>query len=71
MNRYENPSHALNMEENDDGEYILAEPVLTMLNDLFDAHDKEGCGFYASEPWCTHYDELRRMMGRGDKFNHD
>jgi len=51
-------------------EDYYAGSMLESLNAMFDAHDNEGCGWYSSEPWCTHYDKLRNMLGRKDAFYH-
>ncbi len=45
--------------------------MVDLLNAMFDAHEEYGCGFYDYEPWTTHYDKLRNMLGRDDHFTHD
>jgi len=45
--------------------------IIDTLNSMFDAEEEYGCGFYDHAPWTLKYDELRRMTGRVDRFNHE
>ncbi len=69
MERFDNPSCALNMLTSKDGEYIEAEPIINIINAMFDSDN--GCIFYAEHEWASQYNELRRLFGRNNKFIED
>ena len=52
-------------------EDYYAGSMLENLNAVCEAHYNEGCGWYSTEPWCTHYDKLSNVLGREDEFRHD
>jgi len=66
MKRIKQP--AIEMVNNIEGQF--AGGLLDSLNSMFDAQEEYGCGFYDTEPWVTHYDNLRVMLGRKEHFNH-
>ena len=45
--------------------------IIKLLNEMFDAKEAYGCGFYDDPAWTMAYDKLRNLVGRNNAFFHE